>query len=92
MHRVTIRAPAGYGERVRAALESLPGTVTARAAALGTSRVSAHRWIAGDGGPADPGPLAELAGVPEALLVYGPTHQLRVELARAALRRVEGEA
>jgi hypothetical protein len=47
---------------------------------LGVNQSQVSRWRSGDGVPSQPGPLAALLGVPEAMLVYGPTDALAAYL------------
>mgnify|MGYP001568528790 FL=1 len=81
---MSIVPPSDYPERVRLALDALPGTDADRARALGVDRSTILRWRTGEVAPSRPQALAEPLGVDVALLVYGPTARLRVMLAARA--------
>lgn len=78
-----ITPPSDYSERVRLALDAIPGCSSDadRAILLSVSGPTVSRWRTGESVPTSPEPLADVVGVPVALLVYGPTDRLRVMLA-----------
>lgn len=82
----TVVAPPGYAERVALALRALPGDGPERAARLGVTLSYLYQAQRGHRGWRDAAGLAAACGVPEVLLVYGPTGELRRALGDEAAR------
>lgn len=85
----TVVAPPGYAERVALALRALPGDGPERAARLGVTLSYLYQAQRGHRGWRDAAGLAAACGVPEVLLVYGPTEELARELARPTADEAE---
>ncbi len=80
MANQSLQCPDGYSERVRLALESLPGSNAEKGRRLGVHYTQIGRWVNGSGHCSNPVPLADAVNVHPGVLVYGPTAALRVQL------------
>ena len=77
----SLARPPGYQERVKLVLDTFSDHKIADLAAdLGVAASQVSRWRSGETVPSDPATLARLAGVDLALMVYGPTADLRAAL------------
>ena len=79
----SLARPSGYAERVKLVLDTFSDHKLGDLAAdLGVAPSQVSRWRHGETVPSDPATLARLAGVDLALLVYGPTADLRAAMVR----------